>query len=89
MKYVRIHPIVKDMAVMKDFNDGDKTWSHIIIADNNARLFFGDFYFADPKGLAFCFLRLRTPNDGYMLSWPRAREFAQTILELCDKHGEQ
>jgi len=88
MEYVKVHPALAEKAVTGDFENGNETWSHVIWDLHNHRLYFGDLYNSGDTVFNFDQFRLQAGDaTGYhWLTWAQAREFAQAIIKLADKH---
>ena len=75
---------------MADFKDCDgETWSHVIKDKHSGPMFFGDFDTDNGGDFDFEYLRLQIEKAYRVFTWPQAREFAETIIALADKHEEE
>ena len=89
-KYVMVHPALKETVATTDFENGNEKWSHAIKDKDGDRVLFGSYDF-DPVDFTFNRFRLRVRSkDGFrVFTWDQAREFAETIIALADKHEEK
>ena len=91
MKYVKEHPALTEKPATDDFENGDATWSHVIKDLNGDRVLFGDYSYVNVSVFNLDYFRLRLPDQSNyrMFTWAQAREFAETIIELANKHEEK
>ena len=90
-KYVKEHPALAEKPATEDFKNGNATWSYVIRDLNGDRVLFGDYRYADAGVFDLNYLRLRLPDQSNyrMFTWAQAREFAETIVALADKHKKK
>jgi len=86
-KYVKVHPRLEGGITPADFSDGTEVWSHMIVDRFQGRLFFGDYGSTPHFDFTYFRLQLQSGEGFRTFTWPQAREFAETILELARQHG--
>jgi len=80
------------MKMKNEVQDFDgHVWTHMLKNHENVKVYFGlSHYWTEreyakhPEGIEFA---LDRQGSGYLFKWLQAREFAETILKLCDKYG--
>ena len=87
MKYVKVHPALVEKPATADFEDTDDNyWSYVIEDKDGDSVFFGDFESDDSEDFVFGYFRLQIEKAYRVFTWAQAREFAETIIALADKH---
>ena len=89
MEYVKVHPAVEKNAATADFENEDDTWSHVIEDKDGDQVFFGDFDADNGADFDFEYFRLQIEEAYRVFTWAQAREFAETIIALANKHEEK
>ena len=89
-RYVKVNPALVEKPEMDDFEDGDANyWSQVIEDKDGDSVFFGDFDTDDGGDFDFEYFRLQIEEAYRVFTWAQAREFAETIIALADKHEEK
>ena len=87
-KYVKVHPNMEGQPAPEDFESGGNTWSHVIEDQTGDPVFFGLIDFGSKGNLEEIYFAFSAPSaSGHrFFTWAQAREFAETIIALADKH---
>jgi len=87
MEYVKVNPALIEKPATDDFEDEDVNyWSHAIKDKDGDSVFFGDFVIVSDADFDFEYFRLQIEKTYRVFTWAQAREFAQAIIKLADKH---